>query len=127
MSNVKVKIFCCLSFSFISLCLYFVQLYLYKETVVCLLILGLFLQVSVKSFNVFVCLFVFSSLHLISIGLKQELCILLDDYWERMNLKVPIYFSAGKLRHVKFHIWLFFPIYLTTYPFLMFYDPPFPI
>ncbi|KAJ0037886.1 hypothetical protein Pint_22403 [Pistacia integerrima] len=25
----------------------------------------------------------------------QELCILLDDYWERMNLRVPIYFSAG--------------------------------
>ncbi|KAM0896723.1 hypothetical protein ACQ4PT_023031 [Festuca glaucescens] len=24
-----------------------------------------------------------------------ELCILLDDYWERMNLKIPIYFSAG--------------------------------
>lgn len=25
----------------------------------------------------------------------QELCMLLDDYWERTNLKVPIYFSAG--------------------------------
>jgi hypothetical protein len=25
----------------------------------------------------------------------QELCMLLDDYWERMNLKVPIYLSAG--------------------------------
>lgn len=25
----------------------------------------------------------------------QELCILLEDYWERMNLKVPIYFSTG--------------------------------
>lgn len=22
--------------------------------------------------------------------------MLLDDYWQRMNLKVPIYFSAGK-------------------------------
>lgn len=21
--------------------------------------------------------------------------MLLDDYWERMNLKIPIYFSAG--------------------------------
>ncbi|MED6112789.1 Cleavage and polyadenylation specificity factor subunit 3-II [Stylosanthes scabra] len=29
------------------------------------------------------------------LGRAQELCILLDDYWERMNLKVPIYFSAG--------------------------------
>ncbi|KAL4565751.1 hypothetical protein LXL04_029854 [Taraxacum kok-saghyz] len=25
----------------------------------------------------------------------KELCIVLDDYWELMNLKVPIYFSAG--------------------------------
>lgn len=30
-----------------------------------------------------------------ALGRAQELCILLDDYWERMNLKVPIYFSAG--------------------------------
>ncbi|KAH9325980.1 hypothetical protein KI387_006158, partial [Taxus chinensis] len=30
-----------------------------------------------------------------ALGRAQELCILLDDYWERMNLKFPIYFSAG--------------------------------
>ncbi|XP_023513382.1 cleavage and polyadenylation specificity factor subunit 3-II [Cucurbita pepo subsp. pepo] len=30
-----------------------------------------------------------------ALGRAQELCILLDDYWERMNLKIPIYFSAG--------------------------------
>ncbi|XP_028752505.1 cleavage and polyadenylation specificity factor subunit 3-II isoform X2 [Neltuma alba] len=30
-----------------------------------------------------------------ALGRAQELCILLDDYWDRMNLKVPIYFSAG--------------------------------
>ncbi|XP_074591647.1 cleavage and polyadenylation specificity factor subunit 3-II [Curcuma longa] len=30
-----------------------------------------------------------------ALGRAQELCILLDDYWERMKLKVPIYFSAG--------------------------------
>ncbi|KAL1806929.1 hypothetical protein ACET3Z_029997 [Daucus carota] len=30
-----------------------------------------------------------------ALGRAQELCILLDDYWERMSLKVPIYFSAG--------------------------------
>lgn len=30
-----------------------------------------------------------------ALGRAQELCLLLDDYWERMNLKVPIYFSAG--------------------------------
>jgi Cft2 family RNA processing exonuclease len=29
------------------------------------------------------------------VGGWQELCILLDEYWERTNLKVPIYFSAG--------------------------------
>ncbi|RZC57977.1 hypothetical protein C5167_005283 [Papaver somniferum] len=27
--------------------------------------------------------------------LDLELCMLLDDYWERLNLKIPIYFSAG--------------------------------
>ncbi|GAV70928.1 Lactamase_B domain-containing protein/RMMBL domain-containing protein/Beta-Casp domain-containing protein [Cephalotus follicularis] len=30
-----------------------------------------------------------------ALGRAQELCILLEDYWERLNLKVPIYFSAG--------------------------------
>jgi len=30
-----------------------------------------------------------------ALGRAQELCILLETYWERMNLKVPIYFSAG--------------------------------
>ncbi|XP_020205713.1 cleavage and polyadenylation specificity factor subunit 3-II isoform X2 [Cajanus cajan] len=30
-----------------------------------------------------------------ALGRAQELCILLEDHWERMNLKVPIYFSAG--------------------------------
>ncbi|XP_051121549.1 cleavage and polyadenylation specificity factor subunit 3-II isoform X2 [Andrographis paniculata] len=30
-----------------------------------------------------------------ALGRAQELCMLLDDYWERMNLTVPIYFSAG--------------------------------
>ncbi|KEH40630.1 putative KH-domain/beta-lactamase-domain protein, archaea [Medicago truncatula] len=30
-----------------------------------------------------------------ALGRAQELRILLDDYWERMNLKVPIYFSSG--------------------------------
>ncbi len=28
-------------------------------------------------------------------GRAQELCLLLDTYWDRMNLKAPIYFSAG--------------------------------
>jgi hypothetical protein len=30
-----------------------------------------------------------------ALGRAQELCILLETYWERNNLKVPIYFSAG--------------------------------
>ncbi|GAB2214354.1 hypothetical protein Droror1_Dr00018697 [Drosera rotundifolia] len=30
-----------------------------------------------------------------ALGRAQELCILLEDYWERMNLKIPIYLSAG--------------------------------
>ncbi|KAJ1351671.1 hypothetical protein KIN20_007782 [Parelaphostrongylus tenuis] len=30
-----------------------------------------------------------------ALGRAQELCILLESYWERMNLKVPIYFSQG--------------------------------
>ncbi|XP_063933275.1 integrator complex subunit 11-like isoform X2 [Zophobas morio] len=30
-----------------------------------------------------------------ALGRAQELCILLETFWERMNLKVPIYFAAG--------------------------------
>jgi integrator complex subunit 11 len=30
-----------------------------------------------------------------ALGRAQELCILLETYWERMNLKIPVYFSAG--------------------------------
>lgn len=30
-----------------------------------------------------------------ALGRAQELCILLESYWDRMNLKVPIYFSTG--------------------------------
>ncbi|CAN6217580.1 unnamed protein product [Urochloa humidicola] len=30
-----------------------------------------------------------------AVGRAQELCMLLDDYWERMNWKIPIYFSGG--------------------------------
>jgi integrator complex subunit 11 len=31
-----------------------------------------------------------------ALGRAQELCILIESYWERMNLNVPIYFSKGK-------------------------------
>jgi len=30
-----------------------------------------------------------------ALGRAQELCILLETYWDRMNLKTPIYFSLG--------------------------------
>lgn len=30
-----------------------------------------------------------------ALGRAQELCLLIDSYWQRMNLTVPIYFSAG--------------------------------
>jgi integrator complex subunit 11 len=30
-----------------------------------------------------------------ALGRAQELCILLESYWERMDLKVPIYFTMG--------------------------------
>ncbi|KAG0572445.1 hypothetical protein KC19_VG095700 [Ceratodon purpureus] len=30
-----------------------------------------------------------------ALGRAQELCILLDEYWERTNLDIPIYISAG--------------------------------
>ncbi|XP_014373019.1 integrator complex subunit 11 isoform X2 [Alligator sinensis] len=30
-----------------------------------------------------------------ALGRAQELCILLETFWERMNLKAPIYFSTG--------------------------------
>ncbi|KAE9551860.1 hypothetical protein FO519_004934 [Halicephalobus sp. NKZ332] len=30
-----------------------------------------------------------------ALGRAQELCILLESYWERLNLKVPVYFSPG--------------------------------
>lgn len=30
-----------------------------------------------------------------ALGRAQELCILLETYWERMNLKAPIFFSTG--------------------------------
>ncbi|PIA18263.1 Metallo-hydrolase/oxidoreductase [Coemansia reversa NRRL 1564] len=30
-----------------------------------------------------------------ALGRAQELCILIESYWERLGLKVPVYFSAG--------------------------------
>lgn len=30
-----------------------------------------------------------------AVGRAQELCILLESYWERMGLKIPIYFTGG--------------------------------
>lgn len=36
-----------------------------------------------------------------ALGRAQELCLLLDSYWERMNLNAPIYFSAGMAEKVR--------------------------
>ena len=36
-----------------------------------------------------------------ALGRAQELCILLETYWERMNLKVPIYFTMGLTGRVR--------------------------
>jgi integrator complex subunit 11 len=30
-----------------------------------------------------------------ALGRAQEMCLLIDSYWERMNLKVPVYVSTG--------------------------------
>ncbi|KAM0688555.1 Integrator complex subunit 11 [Conglomerata obtusa] len=30
-----------------------------------------------------------------ALGRAQEMCLLIDSYWERMNLKVPVYLSMG--------------------------------
>lgn len=42
-----------------------------------------------------------------ALGRAQELCILLDTYWEQMNLKVPIYFSAGLTEKANYYYKLF--------------------
>eukprot|EP00002_Diphylleia_rotans_P033559 TRINITY_DN7145_c0_g1_i8.p1 TRINITY_DN7145_c0_g1~~TRINITY_DN7145_c0_g1_i8.p1 ORF type:complete len:337 (+),score=53.45 TRINITY_DN7145_c0_g1_i8:54-1064(+) len=42
-----------------------------------------------------------------ALGRAQELCILLETYWERMNLKVPIYFSAGLTEKANYFYELF--------------------
>ena len=38
-----------------------------------------------------------------ALGRVQELCILLDTYWDRMNLKVPVYFTMGLAETVSVH------------------------
>ena len=40
-----------------------------------------------------------------ALGRAQELCILLESYWDRMNIKVPIYFSLGLTEKVGI-IWI---------------------
>ena len=39
-----------------------------------------------------------------ALGRAQELCILLETYWERMQLQYPIYFSLGLTEKVGFLI-----------------------
>ncbi|KAJ3416035.1 Integrator complex subunit 11 [Chytridiales sp. JEL 0842] len=42
-----------------------------------------------------------------ALGRAQELCILLDSYWERTNMKVPIYFTAGLMERANQYYKLF--------------------
>lgn len=42
-----------------------------------------------------------------AVGRAQELCILLESFWERNNLKVPIYFSAGLTERANHYYKLF--------------------
>ena len=35
-----------------------------------------------------------------ALGRAQEICLLIDNYWERMNLKVPVYFATGLTEQV---------------------------
>eukprot|EP01133_Synstelium_polycarpum_P010322 gene10322-12034_t len=42
-----------------------------------------------------------------ALGRVQELCILIDSYWEQMNLSVPIYFSEGLAEKANFYYKLF--------------------
>lgn len=43
-----------------------------------------------------------------ALGRAQELCILIESYWERMNLKhVPVYFSAGLVEKANLYYKLF--------------------
>ncbi|XP_045244733.2 integrator complex subunit 11 isoform X1 [Macaca fascicularis] len=44
-----------------------------------------------------------------ALGRAQELCILLETFWERMNLKVPIYFSTGLTEKANHYYKLFIP------------------
>ena len=39
---------------------------------------------------------------ILALDRAQELCILLETYWERMNLKCPIYFRSETYRVLKF-------------------------
>ncbi|EFA75892.1 integrator complex subunit 11 [Heterostelium album PN500] len=42
-----------------------------------------------------------------ALGRVQELCILIDTYWEQMGLSVPIYFSEGLAEKANFYYKLF--------------------
>lgn len=42
-----------------------------------------------------------------ALGRAQELCILLESYWERMNLKAPVYFSTGLTERANHYYKLF--------------------
>lgn len=50
---------------------------------------------NIRSWESNSCLSVQVLIPVFALGRVQELCILLESYWERLGLKVPIYCSAG--------------------------------
>ena len=42
-----------------------------------------------------------------ALGRAQELCVLLETYWQRVNNKVPVYFAAGLIEKANFYYKLF--------------------
>ena len=42
-----------------------------------------------------------------ALGRAQELCILIETYWDRMGLSVPVYFSAGLVERANLYYQLY--------------------
>lgn len=43
-----------------------------------------------------------------ALGRAQELCVLLETYWNRTQNPAPIYFTAGMIEKANFYYKLFF-------------------
>lgn len=42
-----------------------------------------------------------------ALGRAQELCILIETYWDRMGLSVPVFFSAGLVERANLYYQLY--------------------